>query len=126
MKFFWLTWNCIGSATAANEAFSVTRCWIKKPAQMFLKVAWVISIAVFKVINIFQNGPKVTNLFGYFCKQICLKELSKISQSGHTASVSYAVSLSCWRSAFRDPSGQLLRHAWWLDNRFYHKEHILI
>ena len=42
---------------------SVTRCWIKKMVQMFSKVAQIISTAVFTSIGLFQNSPKVNNLF---------------------------------------------------------------
>ena len=43
---------------------SVTRCWIKKIVQMFSKVAEILSTAVFTSIGLFQNSPKVNNLFG--------------------------------------------------------------
>ena len=45
---------------------SVTRCWIKKVTQIFSKVAQIISTAVFTLIDLFQNRPKVKNLFGLF------------------------------------------------------------
>ena len=39
----------------------------------------------FKIKNaIFHNSPKLLLIFGYFCKELCYQELSKISQSGHT------------------------------------------
>ena len=44
--------------------YSVTRCWIKKVAQMFPKVALIISTSVFILIDLFQNSPKVNNVFG--------------------------------------------------------------
>ena len=50
-------------------AGSVTRCWSKKGAQMFPKVAKIIFTAVFTSIDLFLHSPKVTNHFGYFCKQ---------------------------------------------------------
>ena len=34
-----------------------------------------------------KAGQKVSKHFGYFCKEICQQELSKIAQSGHTGSV---------------------------------------
>ena len=66
------------------DTTSVTRCWIKKIAQMFSKVALIISIAVFILIDRFQKSPKVNNIFGYFWVWICCQELLKIVQSGHT------------------------------------------
>ena len=41
-------------------------------------------MAVLAYIDLFQNSPKVTNLFGLLCKQMCRQELSKIAKSGHT------------------------------------------
>ena len=38
-----------------------------------------------KVI-IFKIAHKISNVLGYFCKQICYPELSKIAQSGHNGS----------------------------------------
>ena len=36
-------------------------------------------------MDLFLNGPKVNNIFGQLCRQICCQELSKIAQTGHTA-----------------------------------------
>ena len=33
----------------------------------------------------FKVAQKVTTYVGYFCKKICLHELSELAQSGHTA-----------------------------------------
>ena len=35
--------------------------------------------------NLPIGGIEVTEYLGYFCKEICHQELSKIAQSGHTA-----------------------------------------
>ena len=37
-------------------------------------------------MDVFKTAPKVYLNLGYFCKKICHRELSKIAQSGHTAS----------------------------------------
>ena len=74
--------------TETLEVGSVTRCWIKKIAQLFPKIAYIISKAVSTLFHLFQKAQKSTILSGYFCGQICCQELSKIAQSGHTG---------CWR-----------------------------
>ena len=43
---------------------SVTRCWIKKVAKMFPKVAHIISTADFTSFDLLKNSPKVNNLCG--------------------------------------------------------------
>ena len=89
----WLHWSFPKSTIITHylrpftrSPTSVTRCWIKKVAQMFSKVAQIISSAVFTSIDLFQNSPKVNNLLGYFFERICCQELPKIAQSGHTGS----------------------------------------
>ena len=67
-----LCWSGRGIA-----AFSVTRGWRKKVAQMFPNVAGIISRAVFTLMVIFQNSPKVTNLFwATFVGKFVFQELS--------------------------------------------------
>ena len=51
---------------------------------MFPKVAQVDATAVFILRYPFLNSLKVTNVLGYFCKQICFQVLEKITQSGNT------------------------------------------
>ena len=36
-------------------------------------------------MDVFKTAQKVNIHLGYFCKKICLQELSKIARSGHTA-----------------------------------------
>ena len=33
--------------------------------------------------DVFQNGPKIQDHLGYFCKKICRRGLPKIAQFGH-------------------------------------------
>ena len=51
---------------------------------MFPIVAQIDAPAVLHKVILFNIAQKVTNVLGYFCKQICYQELSKIAQSGHT------------------------------------------
>ena len=51
---------------------------------MIPRVAQLDATAVFILRYPFLNSLKVTNVLGYFCKQICFQELSKIMQFGHT------------------------------------------
>ena len=48
---------------------------------MFLKVALIITTAVFKIIALFQTSPKVNNLLATFVNEIVAKNFQK---SGHT------------------------------------------
>ena len=62
---------------------SVTRYWSKYIPQMFPKVAKY--QGSFDIKWWFSKKPKKSPMFwGYFWKQICCQELSKITQSGHT------------------------------------------
>ena len=49
------------------------------------KVAPKVSTAVFCKSTILHNSPKCCSTFGLLLKEICPQELSKIAQSGHTA-----------------------------------------
>ena len=63
---------------------------------MFPKVAQIDSTAVFTKRTPFSKQPKKSQMFlGYFCKQICCQELSKISQSGYTVSFGLNARLDC-------------------------------
>ena len=58
---------------------------LKKLPNFFQKLTkYLISMAFFKLIDLFKNYPKVNNFLGYFWVRICCQELSKIAQSGHT------------------------------------------
>ena len=51
---------------------------------MFPKVAKIISTAVLHLLIFFKIAQKSPIFMGYFCRQICCTERSKIAQSGHT------------------------------------------
>ena len=54
------------------------------------------TVAVLHKVVIFKIAQKVFSVLGYFCKQICCQELSKIAQSGHTEQDLYI-----WTSSFK-------------------------
>ena len=58
---------------------SVTRCWIKKVPKRFPKVALIISAVAFTLIDLFQNNPKVNNLFGVLLGANLLPRTLKIA-----------------------------------------------
>ena len=58
---------------------SVTRCWIKKVPKRFPKVALMISAVAFTLIDLFQNNPKVNNLFGLLLGANLLPRTLKIA-----------------------------------------------
>ena len=69
--------------------FSETRCWITKVAQKFPKKyphKFYVKSAIFS-----QQPKIVAKYFGHFCKRLSSKELSKITQSGHTAVTDHKV-----------------------------------
>ena len=58
----------------------------------FLKSCPNVATAVFaQKVRFFKAAQKVTTNFGYFCKKIYLKELSKFAQYGHTGLVGHLV-----------------------------------
>ena len=80
---------------------SVTRYQSKNLSQMFPKVAQI------NTTEVFTSDDRFQNIFqGYFCKQICCQNLSKIAQSGHTGSIylflfyTHPLSFSFTRSSF--------------------------
>ena len=62
------------------SACSVTRCWIKKVAQMFSKVALIFTAFLHELI-FYKISQKSTIFSGYFWGWICCQELSKIAHS---------------------------------------------
>ena len=67
----------------------VTRYGEKILPKFFPKVAQINATAALTWSDTLQKKPKKSPMFlGYFCKQICCQQLSKIAQSGHTNFIS--------------------------------------
>ena len=62
-----------------------TRCWNKKKPKLFQKLPKNSHKSSWLKIYVFKLAQNVALYFGYLCKKIGHKELSKMAQSGHTA-----------------------------------------
>ena len=61
--------------------------WSKNVAWMFSKNRPMMLQQFLHEVILFKIAQKVSNILGYFCKQIVSQKLSKIAQSGHNGSI---------------------------------------
>ena len=69
---------------STDSVVTVTRFWGKKLPKCFHKLPKKYPQRFLHELIFFKIAQKSTIFLGYFCKQICCRELSKIAQSGHT------------------------------------------